>query len=131
MLAYFSLLFLQHIANMLSLKTIRGLSKEYWKIGNFLKVIMPKIIGIRLRFGFQLPKKLGLEPPEWHFGSSEDIFWEAIGIWPRLHFLLKKLIQRLWSTITYPKSYNWGAILRIYLTFTYSIFWPILIPNPK
>ena len=90
MLAYFSLLVLKKIANMLSLKTIRGLLKEYWKIGPFWKVIIPKIIGIWLRFGFQLPKQLALEPLEKHFSYSEDICWEAIGIWPRLHFLLKK-----------------------------------------
>ena len=65
---------------------------------------MPKLICMGLKFQFQIPKHLVLELTWKHFSCSEHISWEAIGIWPLMHFSWQRLMHRLWSTIIFISS---------------------------
>ena len=50
-----------------SLRLVWGLYNKYWQICNSKKVIVHKIYGTWLRFGFQLPNNLVLELTRKHF----------------------------------------------------------------
>ena len=100
---------------------------------------MPKMSGIWLKFGFQLPKDLVLELAGKHYSCSEHISWDAMGIWQRIHFSGQRLMHRLLSTIIFPKIFclkcQFENLAEIYiiLLFTHTHYLlnkkSMLIPN--
>ena len=69
----------------------------------FKKVIVPKMSGIWLKFVFQLPKDLVLELFGKHYSCSEQISWDDMSIWLRIHFSGQRLMHRLWSALIFLK----------------------------
>jgi len=96
----------------------------------FEKVIFPKIGWSWLKFGFQLPKDMGLEPIRKHSSFSEPISKHSIGIWLRIHFSGQRLMHRLPSTIIFPKMLRWKCqfenLAEIYKILLFTHFYALL-----
>ena len=80
------------------------------------------------KFRFQLPKNLVLELKRKHFSCSENISWEAIGIWTKSHLSGQRLMDWLRRTITFQKmlrlKYHINNLDEIYLILLFTLLYP-------